>query len=133
MTVTSNGVLAVDSGATLNVNGNVSIATPLVLAGTMTVSSPSATIAMADLAMPGGSFTLLNGQNMNVQSVSGNFASNYGGLVMGPGSTFNMSGGSLVCSSGNDSQVAIGSGAFSGSDSAVFTISQRHLPRRPLR
>ncbi len=55
LTVGSNGVLAVDSGASLNVNGNVSIATPLSLAGTMTISSPTATIAMADFLMTGGS------------------------------------------------------------------------------
>ncbi len=98
MTVTSNGVLAVDSGATLNVNGNVSIATPLVLAGTMTVSSPTATIMTADLLMAGGSFTLLDGQNMRVlvygTVTPGGLVGN--GLVMGAGSHFVMSGGSLL-------------------------------------
>ena len=127
LTVGSNGVLTVDSGATLNVNGNVSMAGPPTLAGTMTVSSPTATIATADFLMTGGSFALLPGQNMAVYSPGDPTFSNPNGfgLRMGAGSQFTMSGGSLLVSSNGIAEMAVGDGntAGIGTGPAVFTMT----------
>ena len=124
MTVTSNGVLAVDAGATLNVNGNVSIANTTTLAGTMTVSNTNATITTGDLMITGGSFSLLNGQTMTVHGTGAWPPPDGAGLRMGAGSQFTMSGGSLVVGASGLGEFSIGDGSIPGtSGPAVFTMS----------
>ena len=132
LTVGSNGTLAIDAGALLNVNGNVSIATPVVVAGTMTNSSPTATIATSDFLVVGGvassgSVTLAAGQTMSVFSPgNGSWSTANGyGLQVAAGGTFNMTGGSLTVDAGGPSEMIVGTAGIGGSGSgpAVLNIS----------
>ena len=122
----SGGTLAVDAGATLNVNGNVSVATPLVLSGTMTVSNPTATIAMNVLQVTGGSFSLGSGQTMTVTGGDPTWAmpTTYG-LGVAAGGTFNMAGGSLVVNTNNPGEFTVGNSTIGGNGTgpAVLNLS----------
>ena len=119
-------MLAVDSGATLNVNGNVSIATPLSLAGTMAVTGP-ATVAMTDLRVAGGSYTMSSGQSMVVSDGDPTWSNPDGyGLRISAGGTFTMNGGLLIVNGvAGPSYLSVGDSTIGGAGSgpAYFNMS----------